>query len=321
MDCIKKYQKKDVFCTNCESCGHSSKYCPQPIASYGIIMLNICIDESIKSELIKMFENVTVNMQDDTHTEITINDYEDIGLFAMFKNSFEILMVQRKHSLGFIEFVRGRYIVENVDNIIYLFKQMTHDEIKLIKESISFDDLWNYLWGPYVSNVTYYNDYQVSKEKYMKLKMANSSYLNLTFYVNQVIPDYKCGEWGFPKGRKNSCEINKACAIREFTEETNYKESEYILLPIEPIEELITGTNGINYKHVYYVAMLIGDNVPYLDQNNPHQINEIGGIDFFSYCDAIKIIRDYHKDKLRIINQLYMYIMNKLITFSKELFV
>ena len=54
--------------------------------------------------------------------------------------------------------------------------------------------------------------------------------LSLSFYVNNVIPAWKHSEWGFPKGRRNKLEDNMTCAIREFNEESDYNEDDYIVL-------------------------------------------------------------------------------------------
>jgi hypothetical protein len=95
---------------------------------------------------------------------------------------------------------------------------------------------------------------------------------------------------------------------------------DYILLnSISPIEESLIGTNGISYKHVYYIAISNTIEKPKINETNLNQINEIGDINFFLYEDTMKLIRPYHTDKKKIITQLYMFIMNKLICFIKEL--
>jgi 8-oxo-dGTP pyrophosphatase MutT (NUDIX family) len=241
-------------------------------------------------------------------------------LFSLLKNTIKILLIQRKHSVGFVEFMRGRYNINNVDGIIFLFKQMTPYEIELIKQG-SFENLWAYLWGTNKASVSHLNDYNISKNKFEKLKTNDNEHLGLQFYVNNIVPDYKYPEWGFPKGRKNNIsEDGKNTAQREFTEETNYGPENYIILnKIDPIEESLIGTNGISYKHIYYIA--IADNIerpPHINTENPNQINEIGDIKFMLYEDAMKIIRPYHIYKQKIITQLYMFMMNKIIEYVKE---
>ena len=60
-------------------------------------------------------------------------------------SKIKFLMIQRKHSLGYLEFLRGRYDLNNIESIVFLLEQMTPNE--LIDLSIKeFDYLWNMLW-------------------------------------------------------------------------------------------------------------------------------------------------------------------------------
>jgi 8-oxo-dGTP pyrophosphatase MutT (NUDIX family) len=280
------------------------------------------IDDEIKKKIIaKLVDENTHFDYNMENKEINVNDIGDMELFSLLKNTIKFLLIQRKHSVGFVEFMRGRYNLANVDGLIFLFKQMTPYELNLIKTS-TFDVLWDYLWGPNKSNVSHFNDYTTSKNKFEKLKLDDSSHLNLQFYVSNITPEYKYSEWGFPKGRKNFIsEDNMKTAQREFTEETNYSDDNYVILnKINPIEESLVGTNGISYKHVYYIAIANDINQePKLNNENPNQVNEIGDINFFLYEDAMKIIRPYHIDKLKIVTQLYMFMMNKIIECVKKL--
>ncbi len=310
----------NMNCNNCGSSSHIFKQCDLPICSYGIILLHLDIDDDlIKNKIIEKLVDTDYDYNNE-NKEIVINDYNDIELFSSLQNAIKILLIQRKHSVGFVEFVRGRYYINNVDGIIFLFKQMTQYEINKIKEG-NFDELWDYLWGYNKSKVSHFSDYAVSKNKFEKLKQENTDYLNLKFYVNNITPDYKDAEWGFPKGRKNGNSENAMkAAQREFSEETNYNSDDYILLnKINPIEESLIGTNGINYKHIYYIAIAKTNEEPKIDELNMNQINEIGDINFFSYSESIKLIRHYHTDKVKIVTQLYMFIMNKVIGFIKEM--
>ena len=56
-------------------------------------------------------------------------------------NKIEYLMVQRKDSLGYVDFLRGKYKMFNL-NII---SEMT-EEIENIKKH-SYSELWNKLWN------------------------------------------------------------------------------------------------------------------------------------------------------------------------------
>ena len=43
-------------------------------------------------------------------------------------NEIKYLMIQRKDTLGFVEFMRGKYNLENIDYIYKIFKIMTKEE-------------------------------------------------------------------------------------------------------------------------------------------------------------------------------------------------
>lgn len=311
-------QKKNFYCINCGKEGHLSKNCNLPITSYGIILLHFEDLTYIRDKLIHNFKVADDSIINNLQIGISIEGTKDIELFCTFKNSIKMLLIQRKHTLGFLEFIRGRYTIENVDGIIFLFKQMIPSEIDKIK-NMSFDDLWNEIWGD-KNKVNYQNEYVASKEKFNKLKNENNGFLGLRFYIENVVPNWDYAEWGFPKGRRNLKEDDKECAIREFMEETNINPDQFIILDnLEPIEESFIGTNGINYRHIYYIGIAASDIAPQIDSTNKIQTSEIGDIRYFSYEEAIKLIRPYHTERQRLITLTYIYFMNKIIKYYNNI--
>ena len=57
----------------------------------------------------------------------------------------EYLMIRRKDTLGYIDFMRGKYSVSNHKYILNMFKQMTAVE-KAKLATYTFDELWKDLW-------------------------------------------------------------------------------------------------------------------------------------------------------------------------------
>ena len=58
------------------------------------------------------------------------------------------------------------------------------------------------------------------------------------------------------QGKLNYLAKNIDCAIKEFKEETDYNPDDYnICHQINPINEVFNGTNGVLYKHIYYIAI------------------------------------------------------------------
>jgi len=304
-------QKKNLYCNNCGKTNHEYKDCRDPVTSYGIILVNFdeCLTD-FKKNLIEMM-NKSKDKQELDEFGIKVSSVKDIEKFSKYSSSIRFLMIQRKHTLGYIEFIRGRYRIDNIDGIIYLFQQMTSEEIQNIAK-YDFDKLWNDFWGKtQITNPNILNEYEKSKEKFMILKNEEDE-LSLNFYVNNVIPAWKQAEWGFPKGRRNKQEDNIICAKREFQEESDYKDDEYTVLEdVSPVIEDFIGTNGVKYRHVYYIAINNKD-IERLKVNsdNTHQNSEIGDIKFFNYDDALKIIRPYHTAKKKVLTTVNMFLLD-----------
>jgi len=97
----------NLYCNNCGKNGHSFHQCKSPIISYGIIA----------------FRNNPVK-----------------------NNTREYLLIRRKDTLGFVDFMRGKYSIYNKEYILNMIKQMTNDEKRrLLNEP--FSKLWKDLWG------------------------------------------------------------------------------------------------------------------------------------------------------------------------------
>ena len=77
-------------------------------------------------------------------------------------------MVQRKDSITYIEFIRGKYNLNNVNYIEYLFQNMTVSERNTIKNN-TIEELWKMLWKDHVSSRLNI-EFKDSKIKFYKLK-------------------------------------------------------------------------------------------------------------------------------------------------------
>ena len=284
--------KKNFYCTNCNKKGHVYKNCLEPIISNGII--GIYIDNFDLDNFDNLEKYISLNLYPSLRLKKNMNiEYK----YLCNENpNIKFLMIQRKNSLGYLEFIRGRYDETNNQNINYIFEQMTQNEIHDILTK-DFDFLWNELWDVNnIKNKNHYKEYMTSRQKFYELK------LNKSDIINNLKPKYLYNEWGFPKGRRELYESDIICAIREFEEETNIKENMYNLLEsCSKIKENLVGTNGINYLHNYFLAILNTDKINNIDSTN----REIGNIKVMSYNECIENIRPYHVNKLKIINVLY----------------
>lgn len=226
-----------------------------------------------------------------------------IGIILFRKNiNFELLMICRKNSLGFVDFMRGKYNIYNKKYILTLLNRMSNDERKYLKD-YDFDYLWKYLWGDIVAQ-QYRSEERLSREKLNILKdgiTCNNEFFNLNNLINECIEVYIEPEWGFPKGRRNFQEKDIVCGIREFEEETGYLKNDIVFIEnIIPFEEIYTGTNLKSYKHKYFLAYIKNNKNP----SNNFQTTEIRDLKWIDINDCEKYIRNYSSEKISIINKL-----------------
>ena len=316
---VQKKPNKLGYCGNCNKYGHKFKDCYEPIISYGIILVKLDKGDLLTPEQINTVIDNKINITEKVAGIRCINDTE-MNMFSLNKDKVKFLLIQRKHTIGFGDFVRGRYVVDNIDGIIFLFQQMTQQEIEKIS-NCDFDTLWEDFWLDPDKKVRFSSIYESAKHNFNLLKESDcSKYLNLDFYVKNVVSMWVNPEWGFPKGRKNTTETILECAIREFEEETGFNKNDYMLLDnIEPIVEDLIGTDGKKYRHIYYIALTYEDIEPKMDninQLNKHE--EIGNVGLFNYEECLHLFRSYHIDRKRILTIVFIFMINKFVCRSED---
>jgi hypothetical protein len=290
-------------CSKCDKSGHDFKNCKNPTISYGIILIKLDIEEKELISFIEYLTNIKKN--------INAINFEKYKKDSSKKNKIKYLMITRRHSLGYIEFIRGRYSVENTSGLISLFQQMTQKEIDRIGET-NFDKIWNDFWNNTIRFSLHDTEYNKSKFKYIKLVNATID-LNLDFYVKNVKALYEKNEIGFAKGRKSKYkqETDMECALREFEEETGVNKENISIVSDEAIIEYMTGTNGLKYQHNYYLAIAENDCIGNI------QYDEVESIYFLTFNEAIENIRPYHIEKKNIITKINYFIDQELSNFYK----
>ena len=224
------------------------------------------------------------------------------GIIAIRKNqetsNVEYLMIRRRHTLGLIDFMRGKYLVDNKYYIANMIYQMTKSEKEMLK-TLTFDDLWVLVWGR--DNNHHRNEKNISREKYTQLKMgiySEEGRFTLDELVDSSVTKWEEQEWGFPKGRKNYNETDLDCSIREFIEETGLNlDKKNIVQNIAPFEEIFCGSNYKSYKHKYFLAFM-DDNVDLLEN---FQLTEVSKLDWKSLEECLESIRPYNLEKKQLI--------------------
>lgn len=228
-------------------------------------------------------------------------------------NENKFLLVRRKDSIEYVQILRGNYNLKCENDIEKMFSRITQEEFNNLK-TLNFKKLWEKLWMKSLESdifcLEYKKNYDKSFKKFEQLKNT-SIFKNICKKKKNNKFKYDEPEWGIPKGRKNIDETDIDCAIREFTEETNINNNYYIVLNSNQFIEEYVGSDNNIYKHIYYLAKCKTKNIDLkIDLNNRNQVTEISSIHFFSYSDCLNKIRDYSKDKLKIIENANNYILN-----------
>jgi len=233
----------------------------------------------------------------------------------LYNSDSKIVMIERKDSLSYIEFMRGKYSsIYDIEYIKLLFSRFSNDELEKIKK-YDFDSLWSKLWiHTETINQRIKKEYKKSKSNFLKLKegyILDGVMVNINILIDGVNKTFPMNEWEIPKGRRRIYENNRECAIREFREETNITKSKYSLYDNTiPLTEEYTGINGVRYKHVYYIGYVDKDiDIElYIDKKNKDQYTEIKDIKWFTKEECLNNIRNYDNNKKKIINLLFNFL-------------
>lgn len=303
--------KKNIICVNCGKMGHIYKRCNLPITSYGIICVKldgIDINEllSISNKIEIEKENIDIN---------NIIPYRDLlkNIDEIYlKNNLKFLMIKRRISFSIMEFIRGKYKLDDIEYILNTLRLMTNNE-KYDLLNYNFDYNWNNLWNINSNNLlsNYSREYNDSKYRFNKIKDGyeiniynNKTIITLDELIKLSGTEYNDTEWGFPKGKKDFEEIDIDCAKREFEEESDFKKDDYVILKINNMNELFMGSNNIKYKNKYYIGQIVKDKNIEININNEKQIMEIGDINWFSHEECLNNIRPYDIEKKNVISNL-----------------
>lgn len=258
---------KVKHCTNCGLSGHIFRNCNHPVTSYGVIAMRY-LDNSIESSL---FSKSPTN------------------------HSIQFLLIQRKDSLSYIEFIRGKYSATNDLYMSKLLRGMTQNEQERLV-TYTFEQLWNDIWGNGPIMRSHKNEYDASEIRFLEIKDK------LPELIKNNPTKWTEPEWGFPKGRRNTHEGDMECAIREFQEETDLKQNEFdIIKNTNTLSETFYGSNNVHYCHKYYLAICNYAVDVNMNIDNAHMLREIGNIKWFSFDEAVSKIRSDNYEKMDIL--------------------
>jgi 8-oxo-dGTP pyrophosphatase MutT (NUDIX family) len=283
---------KQNVCTNCGNIGHHYKHCMEPVISYGIIAFHIQDPSWDQAERLARNE-----------------------LTGIPEDKLEFLMIERRDSIGYVEIIRAKYRLTDIDHIREQISGTTADERNALHTK-SFDDLWVGLWGPMnqSDNRQYRQEYEQAKVKFEQLCAGvevNGELITLKHLLNTTPLLWNTPEWGFPKGRRNIFESDLKCAMREFCEETGLQSTDIrIFENIKPIRETFIGNNNIHYSHVYYLAWVPRNVQVKLRHENELMNREVGNIGWFSLEKALNTIRHTNVEKREILLRTSLLLRN-----------
>jgi len=260
------------FCVNCGNQDHLINKCIYPIISNGIIAF-------------------TYNKNDDENENNKIIDLKN--------KKIEYLIIRRKHSFGYIDLIRGKYPITNINYLQNMINEMTLEE----KENIlkcDYEELYELIWNTKLTNK---NDEKISISKYNSLKkgmLIDNEKITFEYLINNSNTKWTEQEWGFPKGRRVYQENDIKCALREFEEETGYNKNNLnIITNVNPYEEIFTGMNFKSYKHKYYLGYIKNKM-----QYEKFQDSEVSSMCWCSYEELLKKLRNYNSEKIEVITKI-----------------
>jgi ADP-ribose pyrophosphatase YjhB (NUDIX family) len=224
-----------------------------------------------------------------------------IILFRIFNNEIQYLMIRRKNSFGYIDFIKGQYLENNLEYLQKLFDEMSLEEKQVILMNDDFNILWKRMWEDNFKSAIF----NISKQKFINLKTSGI----IQQLINNSTTQWIETEWEFPKGRRNYMEKDLECALREFEEETGINYNNITLIEnLFPFEENFIGTNDKIYKNKYFLSS-INLNTYNFEELINFQISEVSKIEWKTLTNCSNSIRPYNLEKIKLIHQIHDIIM------------
>jgi len=250
-----------IFCNNCGQRGHTFRDCGEPVLSCGIILIR------------------------------NLTNPGDPSTLPLLPEDVEVLMVRRKDSMCYTDFIRGKFDPVDKTYVRVLLDNMTQQELLRIKND-TFEALWTRLWN------------NSDRHEY-EMKFAKEKFEQVRADIDSATSNYIEPEWGFPKGRRLKCESDHVCAEREFFEETNIPRTSYTMVSGLQLEETFSGTNGIRYRHKYFLGVLSRPDLIDIHQRFTHmQKREISAIGWKTMADCMNLTRPQYTQRREMLQEL-----------------
>ena len=176
------------------------------------------------------------------------------GLIVYAKDTKRWALIQRKHSVEFLLFIRGFYRITHLPLLLF---GVTKNEATIIRKCLD--------GGPSIFENLYIKELDLDSSglQYALIRMAESRNIvinllsNFDFSKNQL-------EWTWPKGRLSYASINNnneretpfSCAKREFTEEVEITLPPPLFISDTYVSENIHTITGRNIESRYWIYVI-----------------------------------------------------------------
>lgn len=227
--------------------------------------------------------------------------------FNINTGQYEMLMVKKRCTYNFVEFVLGHYTGNNRSRLLYLFNGMTNDE-KICLLSLDFGSIYYKVFlvnpefaEPKADSFTKYKGY---KQKFVETFVRDGGQ-KLRELIEKSVNIETI--WEIPKGRKNGpLEKELNCAVREMREETGIELSQYnLLMDISPRRMIYMDMN-VRYANWFYVGVITHNYEPQVSFKNMQQISEVVNMSWMT-LDQIKnnnkILYDFAKIVFKLLKK------------------
>lgn len=338
---------KLIYCHNCGKEGHHYQDCGMPVTSYGIILFYSYSDDIILEQNSTLQNLIYNNLEHSVHfdgskkinyllimdrntpdyAQIILGNYDltDIDYLRKLlgrlsenevnllqKKSFKELFVKYWTFLNdkevlkiyYKQYDKADYLFNKLRTGIYVKNQLVNWKILLDESRPNWlDPDWGFPKG------------RRHRKKFSQQQQQQSDQQQQPNQQQQ--PDQQQQD----QQQKNQQQQNQQhqqhhmvesdleCALREFREETGIDPDQYTILhDIQPIEEIVMGSNGLTYRHVYFLAEAKHYLPVFVNPFNNIQASEISKIGWYTYDEACKLIRPYHKDRLNILYRINRYL-------------
>ncbi len=220
--------------------------------------------------------------------------------FNTVKNEIEILLVRKRYTYHFAEFVMGNYVISDDSKILHLINRMNIEE-KIDLLSLDFDKIW---YRFCLIDPTTYTNTEVCRSYFdQKFYLRCKRKFDETFL--RRMPEYNRMKkllnnsdsrdtiWELPKGkRSNNHETELNCAIREFYEETRISANQYTILHNLGVFTTSHQSSKNTYISKYYVAVMnISFEInhkytnPKMNYENRQQLAEISDVKWMTLSE------------------------------------